>query len=173
LWDSPAEYRWVDFQGWFPYPVGIISFIGLLLNSLVIAAFIRWRKADKKLNVGGVHLVTLAVSDITYNLGFAMGFVLRLLIENNLISRNSTILRSTFGAYLLFTEAINRVLTLFITITRFSILLSFGQAHRRNSMTERENIRETICFGVLPGAMAGVLFAFLSISESAEGGCHD
>jgi hypothetical protein len=177
LWDPRAEHLWVEFQGWFSFPTGIISFIGLLLNSLAIATFVRWRKADKKLSSGGVHLLTLAVSDITCNLAYAMGFVFRLLVENNLILRNSTILRSTFTEYWRFTGTINRFLTLFITLTRFRVLFFFRQAYQMDRMTEREHIRETICFGILPGAILGVLGGISEIkgkiSGRAEGGYHD
>jgi hypothetical protein len=147
------------------------------LNAVVIATFIRIRRTDRKLSSGGIHLLILAVSDITFNLYHALGFVLRILTENNLISKNP-IFFTTFIAYGRSSGFVNRLPTLFIAVTRARVLYSFRQAHRSLEKTEKDHIRETVCFGVLlPTAILGVLAKVLEItrgiSESAAGGCYD
>jgi cytochrome bd-type quinol oxidase subunit 2 len=137
------------------------------LNTLVIATFLRIRKTDRKLSSGGIHLLILAVSDVSFNLYYALGFVLRLLKEQDQDrDKEYPTFHVTHGAYAVVSGFVNRYLTLFITVTRARVLFSFRQAHRSLEKTEGNHIRETICFGVLPMA---ILSVGLGIQEIIEG----
>jgi hypothetical protein len=61
-----------------------------------------------------------------------------------------------FYHYFDFVAPINRVLTLYIAVNRACIVGSFSQASRHLHKTERDHIKETVLFGILPGVVVGI-----------------
>jgi hypothetical protein len=55
------------------------------------------RKSDRKLNSGGVQLLILAVSDIGMSLYWALGSILRVLMENNPMFKNLITMLTLFA----------------------------------------------------------------------------
>jgi hypothetical protein len=79
------------------------------------------------------------------------------MIKINLLSENLI----AFGiviciAYGFFNGTVNRFLLLYITFTRARILWSLRHALQSEKKTEKDHIRETILFGLIPGALLGV-----------------
>jgi hypothetical protein len=136
-------------------PTAVIACIGIVANILVIATFGRMRKLDRKLSSCGVHLLVLAVTDLVLSLYYAVGFMLRLLMENNHISK-SWITILTFMSIGVFSGTMNRILTLYITFTRALIVFSLRQANLSRNKSERDHIRETLSCGLVTGAVFGV-----------------
>jgi hypothetical protein len=96
-------------------PTAVLALISIILNSLIVVTFFKERKTNRKLSCGSVQLLILAFSDVAIGVWWASGFVDRLLIENQLLSKNLTGFH-VFWVYGWITAYINRVLTLYIRL---------------------------------------------------------
>jgi hypothetical protein len=149
------QYRWKSVQKAYNTPTTVLACISVVLNVLIVVTFLKERKTNRKLSCGSVQLLILAVSDIAVSLLWAPGFVNRLLIENDVSSQNITVF-DILTAYGWFTGSTNRFLMVYIAFTRARLVWSLRQAQMSLRKTERDHIRETVLYGVVPGALFGV-----------------
>jgi hypothetical protein len=63
-------------------------------------------------------------------------------------------------------SGLNRILTLYIAVTRARVVFSLRQAHQSLKKTERDHIRETTLCGLLPGMIFG---GYLGIRVLVDG----
>jgi hypothetical protein len=144
-------------------PTGVLAWISIVLNILVIVTFLKIRKSKGTLPQGAIQLLILAVSEAAASLSWALGMAYFLLLENTSLSRNSTvyILLLIYGGIC---EKLTRFLTLYIAVSRGSVLWSFRLAHQNLQKTEKAHICETILYGVLlfvgGSIISGVINAF-------------
>jgi hypothetical protein len=105
--------------------------------------------------MGSVQLLILAFSDIALSLWWVLGFVMRLLNDNNPLP-NNIIARLLLYLYGILTGNTNRFLTIYIAYSRARIVWSLPQANRSLHKTEKDIIRETIFYGLTPSLLVGV-----------------
>jgi hypothetical protein len=89
------------------------------------------------------------------SLYWALGLVVRLMIESNLLAKDKNAY-NYWRYYFHLIAPINRVLTLFIAFNRARIVWSLRQAHQSLHKTERDHIKETVLFGLFPGVLLGI-----------------
>jgi hypothetical protein len=185
------EGLWQHFRRIDNTPTGVLAWISIFLNILVIATFLKVRKSKGKLPQAALQLLILAISEVAASLFWALGLLYFLIIENTSLSKNPTVYMVLFRfGYI--SAGLSRVLTLYIVASRVYVMWSFRHAHRSLQKTEKDHIRETILFAVLPGlllvfgtfsastytfsrAFTGAFISFLTrgIRDMAHGGSRD
>jgi hypothetical protein len=116
-----TQFLWELTQRTCNTPTAVLACISVVLNCLCIVTFLKERKTNKKLLCGSAQLLILAVSEVAIGLTWVLGFVIRLLIENQLSSKNLTAFRF-FRSYGWIIGSINRMLTVYIVFTRARIV---------------------------------------------------
>jgi hypothetical protein len=142
----------------------------IALNILVILTFLKQRKTDKKLALGGVHLLVLAFTDTAASLVWVLGFVFCLMVENNHLSKDSFFFAILSG-FMFSTVFTNRFLTLYIAFTGARVMWSLSQALRYQHKTEKDHFQDTIYSGLF-ALLVGIAIAIAIEKFENPRVCH-
>jgi hypothetical protein len=151
----------------FNTPTEVLACISVVLNILVIATFLKIRKSRGKLPQGAIQLLILAISETAASLSWPLGLVYCLFRENGLLGHDKTLLIILFS-YGGFCSGVSRFLTLYIAASKVYVMWSFRHAHRNLQKTEKDHIRETILFGILPGGASSLVLGVTSALTSVS-----
>ena len=133
-----------------------VSFASIPLNFLVVFVFsgdIRRRKRQWRSTQAQVHLLCLALSDISVGLSFIWGAVLGLtcdsLTESPPCARSFVFFKTGF----FLTTSFNRVTTLYVTVVRAIATTNVRSALRSGSESPRRTFVEVTISGVFGGIL--------------------
>ena len=142
-----------DFCSTIPLSIALINIPINLTVMLIIG--VQRRQTSGRTHPGQIHLLFLAISDILVGMAFVAGAVWLLflptdwrLIENQL--KFQLRFRILFS-YIVFSAAINRFLTLYITIKRTQCVLNINAAEKMRAQSTKDIVFHVIMYGVMPG----------------------
>jgi predicted permease len=164
--NATEEVVWQQSRKLFNTPTVVLGCVSVLLNIFVIVTFMKIRKSKRKLPQAAIQLLILAAAEAAASLNWPLGLVYGLLRENAYFPRSISLLTVLHSYYGYFCCGISRHLTLYIAASRVYVMWSFRHAHQNLQKTEKDHIRETILFGILPSVVFLLILSCIGVTLS-------
>jgi hypothetical protein len=129
-----------------------IAWISIVLNAVVVWTLIKSYKqtvTKRSSSQGQVHLLFLAISDITIGAAYAFPSIWLLFINKNDCDESFVLHFKVWYCFLTIVITVNKVMTVFITAKRAQGVFSIAQSLNVLKQTTKDNVVETFVIGIV------------------------